>query len=230
MKAKHIPSNIVDFKENIGFLSIPRLQPLIALLAERSGYKLKPALVNKLIFLKAPQRFQEKFAQLMVYGFWFLGRVISDSLSSKEQINRGNMFNFSKGDMGFWWAGVRILDWISYLNKVKCNKTGTDCYSFVIQDPPLYRFHTNRAIINMNKHPLYFLSEEDWQNYTLTIRTIRHKRVPPEAKIELLDSNDTTLSEDISTFWDEYNYSNSDISSMSSEPSINTLASRESID
>lgn len=174
MKAKSVPDDDVCFARNIGFLSFPRFLPLVALLAERSEYMITPSLVKKLDFTKVPQRFREKFSQLLVYGFWFLGRVINDSLSEKEQVNRGNMFNFVKGDMGYWWAGVKILDWNHSVNKEKRPDTFSN---FLKLDPPKYRFYSSRAIHNMGQHPLYFLSDADWENYNQTVRLIKHKKV-----------------------------------------------------
>lgn len=174
MKAKSVPDDDVNFKNNIGFLSYPRFLPMVALLAERSEYKIKPSLVAKLNFTTVPARFIEKFSQLMVYGFWFLGRVISDSLSEKEQVNRGNVFNFVKGDLGFWWAGVRILDWNFY---AKNEKETHNCAHFIVMDPPKYRFHLDRAVFNMGQHPLYFLSDDDWTNFYNTVRCIKHAKV-----------------------------------------------------
>ncbi|XP_046667566.1 uncharacterized protein LOC124359130 [Homalodisca vitripennis] len=228
MKAKEVP-NIASFENNVGFLSLPRFMPLVALLAERAGYKLKPSLVKKVIFLNTPQRFQEKFVPLLVYGFWFLGRVISDSLSVKEQVNRGNMFNFAKGDMGFWWAGVKILDWNYYANMEadSCN-----CLSFVKLDRPKYRFYNNRAILNMHKHPFYFLSDADWDNFMMTIESVQHELVMDD--FSFLSENRcyaVSISEESSSVvCTECAEVISDNNSITSEQSVNTLASRESID
>lgn len=174
MKAKSVPDD-VNFERNIGFLSYPRFLPMVALLAERSEYKIKPGLVAKLNFTAVPERFIEKFSQLMVYGFWFLGRVITDSLSEKEQVNRGNLFNFVKGDLGFWWAGVKILDWNFY---AKNEEEKHNCAHFIAMDSPKYRFHSDRAIFNMGQHPLYFLSDDDWTNFYQTVKFIKHAKVP----------------------------------------------------
>uniref|UniRef100_A0A1B6FF32 Uncharacterized protein n=1 Tax=Cuerna arida TaxID=1464854 RepID=A0A1B6FF32_9HEMI len=228
MKSKEVPK-VASFEKNVGFLSLPRFMPILALLAERAGYKLKPSLVMKVIFCNTPPRFQEKFVPLLVYGFWFLGRVISDSLSVKEQVNRGNMFNFAKGDMGFWWAGVKILDWNYYANM---EDDPDNCLSFVKSDPPKYRLYNNRAIINMHKHPFYFLSDEDWNNFTMTIQSVQHELViDDEVSIDLTDLGKRTYAIDLSSAaWTECDDDLSDIDSITSEQSVNTLASRESVD
>lgn len=239
MKAKNIP-NDVSFESNIGFLSYPRFLPMIALLAERSEYKIKPSLVAKLNFTDVPERFIEKFSQLMVYGFWFLGRVITDSLSEKEQVNRGNLFNFVKGDLGFWWAGVKILDWNFY---TKNEKEMHNCAHFIVMDPPKYRFHSDRAVFNMGgQHPLYFLSDDDWTNFYQTVKFIRHAKVPsicckppspkslcgPDGLLGFwcgLDSMDLDYEETLSSC------SGSELTNFSGyENSIDSYGSRESVD
>lgn len=230
MKAKSVPDD-VNFETNTGFLSYPRFLPMVALLAERSDYKIKPGLVARVDFSYVPARFTEKFSQLLVYGFWFLGRVISDSLSEKEQVNRGNVFNFVKGDLGFWWAGVRILDWNFYLKNEKETHT---CAHFLSIDPPKYRFHSSRAVHNMGQHPLYFLSADDWYNFYKTISLIKHAKVR-NGCCKFLKSESPNSSEMLSCddlyLDDSFSCSGSELSNFSCYGrSIDSYGSRESVD
>ncbi|XP_054272996.1 uncharacterized protein LOC128993243 [Macrosteles quadrilineatus] len=238
MKAKGVP-DVCSYIENVGFLSLPRLMPLIALLAERAESKIKPSLVCALDFEQTPERFKEKFSQLLVYGFWFLGRVISDSLSVKEQVNRGNMFNFLKGDMGYWWAGVKIMDWTVYANVVK---GPMNCHAFVIKDPPKYRFYSDSAICNMHQHPLYFLSESDWSNFSSTIKSIKHAKVIDIDFADIMDwgssidetETPTTTPSSTSARWDSdqpfSDVSHSPVLWSNSEESLASTGSRDSVD
>jgi len=234
MKAKNIIENEVSFEKNVGFLSLPRFLPLVALLAERAEYKMRLSLVKDLVFTKTPARFRDKFAHLMVYGFWYLGRVISDSLSVKEQVNRGNMFSFEKGDLGFWWAGVRILDWNCYVYQEKYAKS---CHWFVVNDPRKYRLYTSNAILNMHQHPLYFLSDLDWINYKATVKAIHHKKarrevekpLPIMTQFDLCSDDDDDESYLLDSDSMDGSMDGSYISYESMD-SLNTVASRETVD
>uniref|UniRef100_A0A1B6MVF1 Uncharacterized protein n=1 Tax=Graphocephala atropunctata TaxID=36148 RepID=A0A1B6MVF1_9HEMI len=230
MNAKQVSTEVpLSFEENVGFLSVPRLMPLLALLAERAEYNIKPSLSCNLRYIKTPQRFQDKFACLLVYGFWFLGRVITDSLSVKDQVNRGNMFNFVKGDLGFWWAGVKLLDWNNY---AQTEEDPVDCLSFMKLDPPKYRYYSDRAIINMHKHPLYFLSDFDWHNCMMVIQVVTHTKVLEDMNSTVTDNESFSLQESSlgSPLCDDNDNDWDVASSITSELSLNSLASRESID
>lgn len=238
MKAKSVNEQIISFQENNGFLCRPRFLPLVALLAERAGYKFIPSEVANVDFTAAPTRFKEKFCYLLVHGFWFLGKVISDSLSEKDRVNRGNMFGFEKGDLGYWWAGVKILDWQNFLTnrriknaKVKFELMNS-CHGFVINEPVGFQRYTQRAVLNMNQHPLFFLSEEDWVNYNDTVKSVQCR----DKRKDFFEDDDY-LTEDSecshcpkSPTESPKPRTYSDVSSLSSRQSLDSLMSKESVD
>lgn len=240
MKAKSVSEEIISFEQNNGFLCVARFMPLVALLAERANYKFIPTKVANLDFSRTPARFKEKFSYLLVDGFWFLGKVISDSLSEKDQVNRGNMFGFQKGDLGYWWAGVKILDWQYFISNKKENTQSAkfpsvnSCQKFVVQSPAGFQNFTNRAILNMNQHPMFFLSEEDWKNFNATVDCIKQKVKKRRCILDdqfssdgLDDSSDYSLSGDSDA---SASHSKSQMSPLSSRHSLDSLMSKESVD
>ncbi|CAH0392538.1 unnamed protein product [Bemisia tabaci] len=169
---------VFNNQPNTTDLSLPRLSMLAALIGQKRNYKrVRPALTNRLIVDNLPKRYLSKFLNLMTTGFCFLGKLIIESLHSDEKINRGNIFDFQDGDVGFWWAGVIILDWNEYLLRTvngKPKHKPISCINYIktVGEGSV----AFKAMLNLGPDGLYF-TDEDQKNFQETIERIKHKRL-----------------------------------------------------
>lgn len=156
-------------------LTTPRFMVLLALISEAKGYNIQPSLSEHFVTHDCLLRFDEKIKRLMVQGFWFVGRLIQESLSEDEEVNCGNPFNFVDGDLGFWWAGVNMLDWLEYMKESSKNQELQNCYQFVVENINEYRYNSGKAKSSMNsKIPEDFMSELDVENFIHTVRNVKY--------------------------------------------------------
>lgn len=156
-------------------LNTPRFMVLLALISEAKGYDIKPSLSEHFATSDCLPRFDDKIRRLMVQGFWFVGRLIQDSLSEDEEINCGNPFDFVDGDFGFWWAGVNMLDWQEYMKESGKNQELQNCYQFVVENLNEYRYNSGKAKLSMNSDSLDdFMSELDVENFIHTVRNVKY--------------------------------------------------------
>lgn len=173
----NIKINIKSLSELHKGLTIPRFKILTALIAWKAEIKLvKPLDLRRSehCLYKTPQRFQD-FGKLLVPGFWFVGRVIEDSLSDDSSINYGNPFCFLDGDLGFWWAGTVVMDWTKYrFLGGKGRKLYRSCLEFY-HDSCLSRKYKScqmSAISSMDRYPSQFLNNHDEENFQNTIKNV----------------------------------------------------------
>ncbi|XP_025406166.1 uncharacterized protein LOC112680325 [Sipha flava] len=156
-------------------LTTPRFMVLLALISEAKGYNIQPSLSEHFVTIDCMSRFNEKIKRLMVQGFWFVGRLIQESLSEDEELNCGNPFNFVDGDLGFWWAGVNMLDWLEYMKESSKNQELQNCYQFVVENLNEYRYNSGKAKLSMNSEtPEEFMSELDVENFIHTVRNVKY--------------------------------------------------------
>lgn len=157
-------------------LTLHRLKLLGALVAQVKGYAVKPSLSSKLYLKDTPKRFQAKFQNILVDGFWLLGRMIADSLSDDSEVNCGNPFDFADGDLAFWWAGCVMLDWAkneSSKYKKKSFKNGYDFYIDHSIGSRKFKYYQNSGNSSFNfKLVEDFLSEEDFKLFTITVQNV----------------------------------------------------------
>lgn len=156
-------------------LTTPRFMVLLALISEAKDYDIKPSLSEHFVTTDCLSRFDDKIRRLMVQGFWYVGRLIQDSLSEDEEINCGNPFNFVDGDIGFWWAGVNMLDWQEYMKESDKKHELQNCYQFVVENLNEYRNNSGKAKLSMNSEtPDDFMSELDVENFIDTVRKVKY--------------------------------------------------------
>lgn len=157
-------------------LTLHRLKLLGALVAQVKGYAVEPSLSRKLYLKATPKRFQAKFQNILVDGFWLLGRMIADSLSDDSEVNCGNPFDFADGDLAFWWAGCVMLDWAkneSSKYKKKSFKNGYDFYIDHSIGSRKLKYYQNSGNSSFNfKLVEDFLSEEDFELFTITVQNV----------------------------------------------------------
>lgn len=162
-------------------LTLHRLKLLGALVAQVKGYAVKPSLSSNLVLKATPERFQTKFKNILVDGFWLLGRMIADSLSDDSEVNCGNPFGFAHGDLAFWWAGCVILDWAKNENSKYKKKSFTNGYDFYIDHSigsRKFKYYQNSGNSSFNFRLVEeFLSEEDFELFTVTIQNVRFGQV-----------------------------------------------------
>lgn len=171
--------NIISGPEMYKGLTVPRFKISMALIAQLVGVKfIEPLVLRRLTnkrINRTPQRFQEYFVKLLVPGFWLVGTVIEDSLSENDEINRGNPFKFLPGDLGFWWAGSVIMDWMNYdYLKKKDEKNYKSCQEFY-NDCNLsrkYKYCQTSALSHLDRIPKQFLSIQDEKNFVDTIENV----------------------------------------------------------
>lgn len=158
-------------------LTLHRLRLLGALVAQVKGYDVKPSLSSRLYLKDTPKRFQTKFQNILVDGFWLLGRMIADSLSDDSEVNCGNPFDFADGDLAFWWAGCVMLDWAkneSSKHKKKSFKNGYDFYIDHSIGSRKFKYYQNSGNSSFNNKLVEdFLSEEDFELFTITVQKVR---------------------------------------------------------
>lgn len=158
-------------------LTLHRLRLLGALVAQVKGYDVKPSLSSRLYLKDTPKRFQTKFQNILVDGFWLLGRMIADSLSEDSEVNCGNPFDFADGDLAFWWAGCVMLDWAkneSSKHKKKSFKNGYDFYIDHSIGSRKFKYYQNSGNSSFNNKLVEdFLSEEDFELFTITVQKVR---------------------------------------------------------
>jgi len=147
---------------------------LLALISEAKGYDIKPALSEHFVTSDCMSRFDEKIRRFMVQGFWFIGRLINESLSKDEEVNCGNPFEFVDGDIGYWWAGVHMLDWQEYIKECDKSQSLPNCYQFTMDNMEIKRHNSKEAIINMDADPDDFMSELDVENFIHTVRHVKY--------------------------------------------------------
>lgn len=155
-------------------LTTPRFMILLALISEAKGYQIQPSLSECFVTDDCMPRFNDKIRRLMVQGLWFIGRLIKDSLSEDVEINYENPFEFVDGDIGFWWAGIYMLDWQEFLKT--CDKNCPTCFQFVFQNNAEgngYNCKEGKSSMN-DIEPEEFLSELDVENFIHTIRNVKY--------------------------------------------------------
>lgn len=160
-------------------LTTPRFMTLLALISEAKGYDIIPSLSEHFVTNDCMHRFDDKISRLMVQGFWLIGRLIKESLSEDENLNCGNPFRFVDGDIGFWWAGINMLDWQEYLQECGKNQPLQNCYQFAVENMDgnnRYNRHNSReALLSMNALvPDDFMSELDVENFIHTVRNAKY--------------------------------------------------------
>lgn len=155
-------------------LTTPRFMTLLALISEAKGYQIKPSLSEHFVTTDCMPRFDDKIRRLMVQGFWLVGRLIKESLSDNGDINCGNPFEFTDGDIGYWWAGINMLDWQEYMKECGKNQPLPSCYQFVIENIDGKRRNTSEAVLSMNAAPDDFMSELDVENFVHTVRNVKY--------------------------------------------------------
>lgn len=156
-------------------LTTPRFMTLLALISEAKGYEIKPLLSEYFVTADCLSRFDEKIGRLMVQGFWLVGRLIKESLSEDLEMSCGNPFEFIDGDIGFWWAGINMLDWQEYLKESDKNlKAFPNCYEFVLDNINENKHNKSEALLSMNSIPDDFMSELDVENFIHTVRNVKY--------------------------------------------------------
>ncbi|XP_050533684.1 serine-rich adhesin for platelets-like [Daktulosphaira vitifoliae] len=155
-------------------LTTPRFMTLLALISEAKGYKIEPSLSTHFITTDCFPRFNDKIKRLMVQGFWLIGRLITESLSEDEEVNCENPFEFIDGDIGYWWAGINMLDWQEYMKNCGKNEPQHNCYQFIVEDMEEYKHFRNEAISSMGTSPEEFMSEFDVENFIHTVRNVKY--------------------------------------------------------
>lgn len=201
----HNKTNItLSLKPRPKHLTTPRFMILLALISEAKGYHIQPSLSEYFVTSDCMSRFDDKIRRLMVQGLWFVGRLIKDSLSEDDEVNNGNPFEFVDGDLGFWWAGINMLDWQEYIKK--CDKNQPTCFQFVIennQDGSGYNSNASKLNMNVMK-PEDFLSDSDVENFIDTIRNVKYYSdncfVDSQESIDI--ANETSYDNDGSIEWE----------------------------
>lgn len=157
-------------------LTTPRFMTLLALISEAKGYAIRPSLSENFVTTDCMFRFDEKIRRLMVQGFWLVGRLIKESLSENVEMSCENPFEFVDGDIGFWWAGINMLDWQEYLKECdKNSKTLPNCYQFVLDNINENNHIKSKALSSMNvSKPDDFMSELDVENFIHTVRNVKY--------------------------------------------------------
>lgn len=155
-------------------LTTPRFMTLLALISEAKGYDIKPSLSQYFVTTDCLPRFDNKIRRLMVQGFWLVGRLIKESLSDDEEINCGNPFEFVDGDIGFWWAGINMLDWQEYMEKCGKNQPLPTCSQFIMENIDQKKHNSSEALLSINEKSDNFLSELDVENFIHTVRNVKY--------------------------------------------------------
>lgn len=154
-------------------LNTPRFMLLLALISEAKGYEILPALSEHFVTTGCMPRFDGKIRRLMVEGFWLVGRLIKESLSMDKETNCGNPFGFVDGDIGFWWAGICMLDWQEYLKGCDKNQVLINCHQFVMEN--VDGKNSSEALLSMNtKTPEEFMSDTDVENFIHTVGSVKY--------------------------------------------------------
>lgn len=157
-------------------LTTPRFMVLLALISEAKGYEIQPSLSEHFVTTDCMPRFDNKIRRLMVQGFWLVGCLIKESLLEDKEINCGNPFGFADGDMGYWWAGINMLDWQDYLKGCDQKQTLLNCYQFVIKNNiDGKRQNSSKALLNMNAaKPEELMTDLDCENFIHTVRNVKY--------------------------------------------------------
>ncbi|XP_050435759.1 uncharacterized protein LOC126842701 isoform X6 [Adelges cooleyi] len=156
-------------------LTTPRFMTLLALISEAKGYQIEPSLSEHFVTTDCMPRFNDKIKRLMVQGFWLVGRLINESLSEDEEVSCGNPFEFCDGDIGYWWAGINMLDWQEYMKKCGKSLATHNCYQFMLdENMEGFRHINNEAVSSMNAAPEDFMSELDVENFIHTVRNVKY--------------------------------------------------------
>lgn len=177
---KHNKANItLSLQPRPKHLTTPRFMVLLALISEAKGYEIIPSLSEHFVTNDCMQRFGDKISRLMVQGFWLIGRLIKESLSEDEDLNCGNPFKFLDGDIGFWWAGINMLDWQEYLKESCKNESLQNCYQFAVENMNgnnrYNKYNSSKALLSMNALvPDDFMSELDVENFIHTMRNAKY--------------------------------------------------------
>lgn len=179
IEGRHQPHNkaniTLSLKPGPKHLTTPRFMTLLALISEAKGYDIKPSLSEHFETTQCMSRFDNKIRRLMVQGFWLVGRLIKESLSGDEKVNCGNPFKFVDGDIGFWWAGINMLDWQEYIKENEKTQKLINCYEFVVQNMSEKRHNFKKAELSMNaSEPDDFMSELDMSNFIHTVRNVKY--------------------------------------------------------
>lgn len=172
----HNKTNItLSLKPRPKHLTIPRFMTLLALISEAKGYQIIPSLSEHFITNHCMPRFNDKIRRLMVQGMWLVGRLIKDSLSEDKEVNCGNPFKFADGDIGFWWAGIHMLDWQEYVKECCKTQTLPTCFQFVVENIDGNRHNSHEALLSMNAEAEdFFMSELDIENFIHTVRNVKY--------------------------------------------------------
>lgn len=179
IEGRHQPHNkaniTLSLKPGPKHLTTPRFMTLLALISEAKGYEIQPSLSEHFVTTECMPRFDFKIRRLMVQGFWLVGRLIKESLSEDEKVNCGNPFKFIDGDIGFWWAGINMLDWQEYIKESDKTQKLINCYDFVLQNMEEKRNNFKKAELSMNaSEPDDFMSELDMGNFIHTVRNVKY--------------------------------------------------------
>lgn len=195
-RQSHSKTNItLSLQPRSAHLNTPRFMLLLALISEAKGYEIQPSLSEHFVTTDCMSRFDSKIRRLMVQGFWLVGRLIKESLSEDKETNCGNPFGFADGDIGYWWAGINMLDWQEYLKECGKNEILTNCYQFVIENIDKKRQNSSEALLSMNTStPEEFMSEADVDNFIHTVRNVKYYCgnyfVDSEENVEKIMSDD----------------------------------------
>lgn len=194
---KHKANITLSFNPIPKHLTTPRFMTLLALVSEAKGYDIEPSLSQYFVTVDCFPRFDNKIRRLMVQGFWLVGRLIKESLSDDEEVNCGNPFEFVDGDIGFWWAGINMLDWQEYMEE-EAGKSQPlpNCYQFIMDNVDQKKHNSSEALLSINeKKPEDFLSDLDVENFIHTVRNVKYYCdnyfVDSEENIEIQNEGDT---------------------------------------
>jgi len=171
----HNKTNItLSLKPRPKHLTTPRFMILLALISEAKGYQIIPSLSEHFVTNQCMPRFDEKIRRLMVQGLWLVGRLIKESLSMDKEVNCGNPFEFADGDIGFWWAGINMLDWQEYVKECCKTQILPTCFQFVVEHMDKNGRNSHEAKLSMNAKPEDFMSELDIENFIDTVRNVKY--------------------------------------------------------
>jgi len=171
----HNKTNItLSLKPRPKHLATPRFMVLLALISEAKGYQITPSLSEHFVTDDCMPRFDDKIRRLMVQGLWLVGRLIKESLFEDKEVNCGNPFEFADGDIGFWWAGINMLDWQEYVKECCKIQSLQTCFQFVVENMDGNRRNSHEAELIMNAKPEDFMSELDIENFIHTVRSVKY--------------------------------------------------------